>query len=82
MKLRNSGLPLIVAALVACAPSAAPGSGTNAPARGVLRVTNYTREAVQVFQMAGGNESYLRLIGPGNSESFQLETHLLARLFT
>ena len=41
-------------------------------ASGVLRVTNNSSEAVQVFLVAPSGDSFLRLIRPGDSEAFHL----------
>lgn len=41
-------------------------------AGGVLRVTNNTNEAVQVFLSASSGDTFLRLIRPGDSEAFHL----------
>ncbi|HMH25298.1 MAG TPA: hypothetical protein VK542_01795, partial [Gemmatimonadaceae bacterium] len=48
------------------------GTGANESASGILRVTNYAREAVQVFLTTASEDTYLRLIQPGASESFHL----------
>ena len=41
-------------------------------AKGVLRVTNNTREAVQVFLTTPGGDTFLRQFQPGTSESLQV----------
>ena len=39
---------------------------------GILRVTNHTREALQVFLTSASGDTYLRLIEPGASESLHV----------
>jgi len=73
MKLSYSILSILVATLTACASTSTTPTNTNAPARGVLRVTNYTGEAVQVYQTVAGTDTYLRLVPPGNSETVQVD---------
>ena len=75
MKLSKAILSFILPPLMACASASTTTTTTNSntPARGILRVTNYTREAMQVYKTVAGKDTYLRLIQPGNSESFQVE---------
>ena len=66
-------LPLTVAVLAACAtPTTTANPGVSASDVGTVRVTNYTRDAVQVFLVSPNGDTYLRLIQPGNSESFHV----------
>jgi hypothetical protein len=65
-------LPVMLAVVAACAPAATRGTGASESAPGILRVTNYAREAVQVFLTTASGDTFLRLIQPGASESFHL----------
>ena len=47
-------------------------TSASTPAEGILRVTNYARESVQIFLTATSGDTFLRLIQPGASESFHV----------
>ena len=66
-------LSLTIAVLAACATATSTANpGVSATDAGTLRVTNYTRDAVQVFLFSPNGDTFLRLIQPGNSESFHV----------
>ena len=70
MRTLNGLLVIAVAMVAACAPSSTLNKGSGA--EGILRVTNSTRESVQVFMTTQSGETFLRLVQPGNSESFHV----------